>query len=98
MNRLGLYIHIPFCRSKCDYCDFYSLSGKEKKMDAYQKALLAHLAETAPSTHGYQVDTVYFGGGTPSFYGEKRIRAQLLRGKADSGASEGHQKALYPDP
>ena len=78
MNRLGLYIHIPFCRSKCDYCDFYSLSGKENKMDAYQKALLAHLAETAPSARGYQVDTVYFGGGTPSFYGEKRIK-ELLR-------------------
>ncbi len=77
MNRLGLYIHIPFCHSKCDYCDFYSLAGREDRMDAYQKALLAHLAETAPSTHGYQVDTVYFGGGTPSFYGEKRIRELL---------------------
>ena len=78
MKQLGLYIHIPFCRSKCDYCDFYSLSGREDRMDAYQKALLAHLAETAPLTRGYQVDTVYFGGGTPSFYGEKRLR-ELLR-------------------
>lgn len=77
MKQLGLYIHIPFCRSKCDYCDFYSLAGREDRMDAYQKALLAHLAETAPSARGYQVDTVYFGGGTPSLYGEKRLRELL---------------------
>ena len=47
-DKLGIYIHIPFCRSKCDYCDFYSLSGRERRMDDYQKALLAHLRETAP--------------------------------------------------
>ena len=44
-DKLGIYIHIPFCRSKCDYCDFYSLSGREDRMDDYQKALLAHLRE-----------------------------------------------------
>ena len=76
-EKLGLYIHIPFCRSKCDYCDFYSLAGREARMDDYQKALLAHMKETAPLTKGWQVDTVYFGGGTPSFYGEKRLRELL---------------------
>ena len=76
-DKLGIYIHIPFCRSKCDYCDFYSLAGKEGRMDDYQKALLAHIAETAPLAAGYTVDTVYFGGGTPSFYGEKRLRELL---------------------
>jgi putative oxygen-independent coproporphyrinogen III oxidase len=77
-EKLGLYIHIPFCRSKCDYCDFYSLAGRgEGCMDAYQKALIAHMAESAPLTKGWQVDTVYFGGGTPSLMGEKRLRALL---------------------
>ena len=47
-------------------------------MDDYQKALLTHMKETAPLTRGWQIDTVYFGGGTPSFYGEKRLR-ELLR-------------------
>ena len=75
---LGLYIHIPFCRSKCDYCDFYSVPNADKRnMDRYQKALLAHLEETAPQTGGHVVDTIYIGGGTPSFYGEKRIRGIL---------------------
>ena len=70
---LGLYIHIPFCRQKCDYCDFYSLAGREDRMDDYTAALCAHLAETAPFAAGHQVDTVYFGGGTPSYLGEKRL-------------------------
>ncbi len=76
-EKLGIYIHIPFCRSKCDYCDFYSLAGREERMDDYQKALLIHLKETAPFAKGYQVDSVYFGGGTPSYYGAKRL-AELL--------------------
>ena len=76
-GKLGVYIHIPFCRSKCDYCDFYSLAGRGGRMDAYQKALLAHLKETAPAAESYTVDTVYFGGGTPSCYGEKRLRELL---------------------
>ena len=75
---LGLYIHIPFCRSKCQYCDFYSLSGSEARMDEYQMALLAHLAESAPHAKAYTVDTVYFGGGTPSYFGDKRL-TELLK-------------------
>ena len=70
---LGLYVHIPFCKSKCVYCDFYSLPRSEDRMDAYTDALCAHLTETAPFAAAYAVDTVYFGGGTPSYLGEKRL-------------------------
>ena len=76
-EKLGIYIHIPFCRSKCDYCDFYSLPGQEGRMDGYQKALLAHLKEAALSARSFTVDTVYFGGGTPSYYGGKRLKELL---------------------
>ncbi len=76
-DKLGLYLHIPFCRSKCDYCDFYSLAGREKDMDGYQRALLSHIRETAALVGRLPVDTVYFGGGTPSFYGEKRLQELL---------------------
>ncbi len=76
-NKLGIYVHIPFCRSKCDYCDFYSLAGRETDMDAYQKALLAHIKETAPLARHMEVDSVYFGGGTPSYYGAKRLKSLL---------------------
>lgn len=75
---LGLYIHIPFCKQKCVYCDFYSLSGNESRMDDYTDALCAHLLETAPFAAGHSVDTVYFGGGTPSYLGEKRL-VKLLK-------------------
>ncbi|MFR8915933.1 MAG: radical SAM family heme chaperone HemW [Oscillospiraceae bacterium] len=70
---LGLYIHIPFCKAKCAYCDFYSLAHSEEKMDAYMAALLRHLEEVAPRAAGMQVDTVYFGGGTPSYLGAARL-------------------------
>ena len=76
-DKLGIYIHIPFCRSKCAYCDFYSLAGREDRMDEYQKALLAHLKETAPLAEQFRVDTIYFGGGTPTHYGDKRLRELL---------------------
>ena len=72
-KRLGIYIHIPFCASKCSYCDFYSLSGCDYLMPEYHEALLDHLEESAPSIKQYEVDSIYFGGGTPSFYGADRI-------------------------
>ena len=77
-EKLGVYIHIPFCRSKCDYCDFYSLAGREDRMDDYQKALIAQITESAPLARGYSVNSVYIGGGTPTWYGEKRL-CELLR-------------------
>ena len=76
-NTSGIYIHIPFCKSKCDYCDFYSLAGQEEEMDRYQKALLTHLRSFGPKLKGWVVDTIYFGGGTPSYYGDKRLREIL---------------------
>ncbi len=76
-EKLGVYIHIPFCRAKCDYCDFYSLPGREGTMDDYLKALTAHIKETAPLAKGWQVDTVYIGGGTPSVFGAKRMTTLL---------------------
>lgn len=72
-NSLGLYLHIPFCRSKCDYCDFYSLAGQDDRMDDYQRALLQQIADTAPRTRKQMVNSVYIGGGTPTWYGEKRL-------------------------
>ena len=67
---LGIYIHVPFCRSKCTYCDFYSVTEKnDKLMDAYLHAICRHIKESGPLAPDYKVDTIYFGGGTPSFFG-----------------------------
>lgn len=74
---LGLYLHVPFCAAKCTYCDFYSLPHSEGRMDAYVEALCRHLHEVAPRAAAYTVDTVYFGGGTPSYLGQKRLTKLL---------------------
>ncbi len=74
---LGIYVHIPFCQSKCDYCSFYSLPGKEEQMDMYQTALITQIKGSAETLKQYKINTIYFGGGTPSFYGERRLRSIL---------------------
>lgn len=72
-KNLGIYIHIPFCASKCAYCDFYSLAGCDHLMPKYQNAVIKHIKESEPQLAGYLIDTVYFGGGTPSYFGAQRI-------------------------
>ena len=74
---LGIYLHIPFCRSKCAYCDFYSLPCREGSMERYCAALRTHLTETAPRAKGRVVDTVYIGGGTPSVLEDRQIAGLL---------------------
>ena len=75
---LGLYLHIPYCFSKCRYCDFYSHPGERGVPDAYVDALLRELHRFAPDAP-LRPDTVYFGGGTPSLLtpaqAERLIRA-----------------------
>lgn len=67
---LGLYVHIPFCVSKCPYCDFYSLTDYNERHDRFKTryidALILHMEDYSPSAKSYTVDTVYIGGGTPS--------------------------------
>jgi len=74
---LGIYVHIPFCRSKCIYCDFYSLPHAEEHMKSYVKALCRHLEEVGSRSAFHEVNTVYFGGGTPSMLPETLL-VQLL--------------------
>ena len=75
---LGIYIHVPFCRSKCQYCDFYSLTTKEDSLlDGYLEAVCSHIKEAGALAPNYLVDTIYFGGGTPSFFGAEGMAAIL---------------------
>ena len=75
---LGVYVHVPFCRSKCQYCDFYSLTCRDdKSIETYLRAICAHIKESGALTPGYKVDTIYFGGGTPSYLGADALATIL---------------------
>lgn len=69
----GLYIHVPFCRSKCRYCDFYSVSPENRSPQDYRGALAAAMRPYAGET----ADTVYFGGGNPLLPGAEWLCAVL---------------------
>ena len=75
---LGLYIHIPFCVRKCPYCDFYSAKPKQGIEKRYIEALVRHIGQAAAAVAGYDVDTVYFGGGTPTLLGAKALDTVLM--------------------
>lgn len=63
---LGLYIHVPFCVRKCEYCDFLSFSSETETRERYTAALCKEIRANAENAQGYLVETIYFGGGTPS--------------------------------
>lgn len=78
-KEIGLYIHIPFCKSKCYYCDFFSFSDKEHLQERYANSLVKELTHYAKENQilykheiekKYQVNTIYIGGGTPSLLDE----------------------------
>lgn len=70
---LGIYIHIPFCESKCNYCDFYSFKADDNDKDKYTNTLTDIIDYWADKLNDKEVDTIYFGGGTPSVLGSNRL-------------------------
>ena len=74
----GLYVHVPFCVSKCAYCDFYSLADQTDLVPAYIDAVLTE----AQAHAGMSFDTLYLGGGTPSLLGAANLE-KLIRGLKD---------------
>ncbi len=74
MGPIGLYIHVPFCLSKCPYCDFYSLANPSAdQLDAYTARVCALLHAWSQQLPEATADTLYFGGGTPALLGGKRL-------------------------
>ena len=72
-KRLGIYIHIPFCKSKCAYCDFYSGNFSPDDRAEYLTVLEKHIKRIAPSADMYTVDSIFLGGGTPTILGGEGI-------------------------
>ena len=70
MKEISLYIHIPFCKQKCFYCDFPSYSGKDRFKEDYVDALVKEIENRA---NGYIIKTIFIGGGTPSYLDVNQI-------------------------
>ena len=71
MNNCGLYIHIPFCKSKCNYCDFYSVCGDAPLKESYYNALIRNIEKLSEIYSVKKFDSLFIGGGTPSVMGER---------------------------
>ena len=78
MKKLGIYVHFPFCVSKCYYCDFNSCANMEKHEREYLSALLKEIQGYSLNVDNYEVDTVYIGGGTPSNMFAGAIKTTML--------------------
>lgn len=76
-NRAGLYFHIPFCRSKCPYCDFFSVKYDEKLAEKYTDKVIEEIKK-----YNGEFDTIYFGGGTPSIISSELIGKIINESKA----------------
>jgi oxygen-independent coproporphyrinogen-3 oxidase len=64
---LSIYIHVPFCESRCPYCDFKSSAGADEKIPDYYEKVMRNVITKAAKCKNYAVETIYFGGGTPSY-------------------------------
>jgi|WetSurMetagenome_2_1015567.scaffolds.fasta_scaffold36573_2 oxygen-independent coproporphyrinogen III oxidase len=77
MKNLSLYIHIPFCKSRCTYCGFLTFANKSGWIPSYIRALQKEIRLKAKKFTGYKIESVYFGGGTPSLI-ESELVEQII--------------------
>jgi oxygen-independent coproporphyrinogen-3 oxidase len=97
-NKLGIYIHIPFCRAKCAYCGFFSLSAGEDVQRGYIERLTAELIEKSGIFRDYSADTVFFGGGTPTVLYKTAINRVLSAVRAHYNLESGAEISCEANP
>jgi len=99
MKTLGLYLHVPFCKSKCHYCDFCSFPRMDgETVDKYCHALANEIAAYGREMTAYTVNTVYFGGGTPTYIGADRLCALLFEVAKHFSLAEGAEISAECNP
>jgi oxygen-independent coproporphyrinogen-3 oxidase len=95
----SLYLHIPFCRHRCAYCDFNTYAGKEASIPAYVEALCREVAVVARSAPArLAVETIFFGGGTPSLLAPERLGRVLDVIRAETDLAEEAEVSLEANP
>jgi oxygen-independent coproporphyrinogen-3 oxidase len=97
-NDLGLYIHVPFCKSKCFYCDFNSFAGKEEFIPSYFKALKAELEYYKNKLIGFRIKTIFIGGGTPTLVEPQYLNEILVCCKQNLNVEEDAEITIESNP
>ncbi len=98
MTRAGIYLHIPFCKSKCNYCDFYSVAGREALIPSFVKALIQEIKFCDIDRSGWTLDSLFFGGGTPSMLEPDQLESILNRLETVYGLSAVEEMTLEANP
>ncbi|HEV3308986.1 MAG TPA: radical SAM family heme chaperone HemW [Chloroflexota bacterium] len=94
----SLYIHIPFCPYKCPYCDFATYVGGDALVEPYVQATCAEIERQSAPFPGHALDTVYFGGGTPSMLTARQIGAILTAVQRGFGIRDGAEISIEANP
>ena len=97
MGPLALYIHWPFCVSKCPYCDFNSHVREQVDVAAWQDALLADMAHEAALVPGRKLSSIFFGGGTPSLMPPELVEALIAAAERHWGFADDIEITLEAD-
>lgn len=97
-KEISIYVHIPFCKRKCLYCDFLSGYAKESVIDRYFDALEREIRGAAGEYGDYEVKTIFFGGGTPSFPGAELICRMLSAIGESFSVSEDAEISIEVNP
>jgi oxygen-independent coproporphyrinogen-3 oxidase len=95
---LGIYIHIPFCRSKCNYCHFISIPFHKATAERYRKYLVREIRAVSTSVEREKVNSIYFGGGTPSLVPAEHIADILKECKYRFSVAEDCEISLEANP
>lgn len=96
-NSFSLYLHTPFCRKKCPYCDFFSVEATPDKIDDYPNLLLQELDQAADDWRG-PLTSIFFGGGTPSLLPAASIATIIERARSIFGVGKSIEISLEANP
>ena len=94
MKEVSLYIHIPFCKQRCFYCDFPTFSGKDHLREEYVDALIKEIRDKCTK---YLIKTIFIGGGTPSYLGENELE-KLLKTVSELNLSKNIEYSMECNP
>lgn len=98
MKKLGIYIHIPFCVKKCNYCDFYSVKWDELSENKYIQSVINEIKSYSELQDKFIVDTIYIGGGTPSIINPQNLENMINAIKSIFKVEENAEISMEANP